>query len=105
MTIDQKRMFELEMKYCGEDVSPELAELTEVFRLARLGLWAEKHGIPALSTLPPACRSFDIEKQASAWASVAPHRWAQHFYEGALYARTEIMKAKEKALAQLPKGE
>lgn len=45
--------------------------------------------------------SFDFEDRARHWASLAPDRQAQHFYEGAFMTRTIIRDAHTKALAKL----
>lgn len=44
--------------------------------------------------------SFDFEDRAKEWATFAPDRQAQHFYEGALMTRTIIREAHKKALQE-----
>ncbi len=54
--IDENRLDEMasEMRgviYFKARPMPPLEEQAELFRLARLGLWAEKHGIPQLKEI------------------------------------------------------
>ena len=53
--IDEKKLTELHAAIsCGASLDEEGDEL---IRLARLGLWAEKHGVPALNQIihAPCC--------------------------------------------------
>lgn len=52
--IDEKRLDELDQETCplgvGMGSRKDQQEMYELIELARLGLWAEKHAIPALQS-------------------------------------------------------
>lgn len=56
--ITQERLDELEQHANSptrDMISFSHAETRELVRLARLGLWAEKHGVPALEEVEATC--------------------------------------------------
>lgn len=48
VSVDEMKLKALEEELLGEAGAREAAPLEALFRLARLGLWAQQHGIPAL---------------------------------------------------------
>lgn len=64
--MDKKRLDELGMETCplgvGMGYAPEdIRELEELIELARLGLWAKEHGIPAMRMMVNACTQQGVE--------------------------------------------
>jgi hypothetical protein len=102
--IDEKKLALMEgsmtsVKLTHPETAPEVTEWMqlvgeqmrsdwrEVFRLARLGLWAENHGIPALKFYGEHC-------------AVVPQSYSE---AGTNLMKQESMVTARRALAQLPK--